>query len=196
MVGVNQSALTTWNNVWFWIQRRQLHYFCRFWNDVKQFYDSQQSNEALTDNNEGVVDVDAAEAVGGFADVRARVVRLHLLDLQATAKDTESYPATVDVASILGPHYQGRRVSIYWTRQFNGTSESRRLSVNDLVRYPWWSCRKTDTVTVYLPDLIKSSLEFHQMIFGKCCGFFKTSGCQWGDALNKCTFVIMTCSNK
>lgn len=36
---------------------------------------------ALTDDDEGVVDVNATEAVGGFANVGARVICLNLLDL-------------------------------------------------------------------------------------------------------------------
>lgn len=59
---------------------------------------------ALTDDDQSVVDVDATKAVGGFADVGARVICLHLLDLQAHAQDTETDPAAVDVASIFGPH--------------------------------------------------------------------------------------------
>lgn len=59
----------------------------------------------LTDNDEGVVDVNATKAVGGFADVGASVVCFHLLDLQAHAENTETDPATVDVARVFGPHY-------------------------------------------------------------------------------------------
>ena len=91
------------------------------------------SSSALTDDDEGIVDVDAAEAVGGFADVGPRVVRLHLLDLQAHAEDTETDPAAVDVAPVFGPHDEGRRVSFHRTRQLDGAPESSRLSVSDLL---------------------------------------------------------------
>lgn len=74
---------------------------------------------ALTNDNEGIVDVHAAKAIGGFADVGPRVIRLHLLDLQAHAEDAETNPAAVDVASVFGPHYEGWRISIHWTRQPN-----------------------------------------------------------------------------
>lgn len=91
---------------------------------------------ALTDDDEGVVDVNATKAVGGFADVGPRVICLHLLDLQAHAEDTETDPAAVDVAPVFGPHYEGRRVSFHWTRQLNGAPEPSRLSVGDLLRHP------------------------------------------------------------
>lgn len=55
---------------------------------------------ALTDDDEGVVDVNATKAVGSFADVGACVICLHLLDLQAHAEDTETDPAAVNVAPI------------------------------------------------------------------------------------------------
>lgn len=94
----------------------------------------------LTDDNEGVVDVDAAEAIGGFADVGPRIVRLHLLDLQSHAEDTESDPAAVDVAPVLGPHDERRRVSFHGAGQLHGAADSGRLSVDDLVGHPGRSC--------------------------------------------------------
>lgn len=78
----------------------------------------------LTDDNEGVVDVDAAEAIGGFADVGPRVVRLHLLDLQAHSEDTESDPAAVDVPPILGPHDERRGVPFHGAGQLHGAADS------------------------------------------------------------------------
>lgn len=59
---------------------------------------------ALTNDNEGVVNIDTTKAIGGFADVGPRVICLHLLDLQAHAEDTETDPAAVDVAPIFCPH--------------------------------------------------------------------------------------------
>ena len=105
-----------------------------------------QTSSPLTDDDEGVVDVNATKAVGGFTDVGTRVVRLHLLDLQAHAEDTETDPAAVDVAPIFGPHNEGWRVSFYWTRQLNGTPEPGGLSVNNLLRHPWRSWGQTNTV--------------------------------------------------
>lgn len=100
---------------------------------------------ALTDDNEGVVDVDAAEAVGGFADVGPRIVRLHLLDLQSHAEDTESDPAAVDVAPVLGPHDERWGVSFHGAGQLHGAADSGRLSVDDLVGHPGRSCGHATT---------------------------------------------------
>lgn len=78
----------------------------------------------LTNHNEGVVDVDATETVGGFANVCPRIVRLHLLDLQAHAEDSESDPAAVDVASVLGPHDERWGVSLHGAGQLHGAANS------------------------------------------------------------------------
>lgn len=75
---------------------------------------------ALTNDDEGIVDIHATKAIGGFADVGPCVICLHLLDLQAHAEDTETNPAAVDVAPVFGPHYEGWRVSFHWTWQLNG----------------------------------------------------------------------------
>ena len=103
----------------------------------------------LTDDDEGIVDVDATKAVGGFADVGPRVICLHLLDLQAHAEDTETDPAAVDVAPVFGPHYEGRRVSFHWTRQLNGTSKSGWLPVSNLRWNPWRSWEHTYTKIIH-----------------------------------------------
>lgn len=93
----------------------------------------------LTDDDEGVVDVNAAKAIGGFTDVDARVICLHLLDLQTHAEDTETDPAAVNVAVIFGPHYEGRRVSFHWARQLDGAPEAGRLSVCYFLGHTWRS---------------------------------------------------------
>lgn len=103
---------------------------------------------ALTDDDEGIVDVNATKAVSGFADVGPCVICLHLFDLQAHAEDTETDPAAVDVAPIFGPHYEGRRVSFHWTRQLNGASEPGGLSVSNLLRHPWRSWGHISTIIV------------------------------------------------
>lgn len=83
------------------------------------------SNSAsLTNDDEGIVDVHTTKAIGGFADVGPCVIRLHLLDLQAHAEDTETNPATVDVAPIFCPHYEGWRVSFHRTQQLNGAPDA------------------------------------------------------------------------
>ena len=87
----------------------------------------------LTDDDEGVVDVNAAKAVGGLADVGASVLRLHLLDLQAQAEDAETRPAAVDVATVLGPHDEGRGVSVHRARQLDGAAQPGALPVGHLV---------------------------------------------------------------
>lgn len=71
-----------------------------------------------------MVDVHAPKAVGGFADVGPRIVCLHLLDLQAHTEDAETNPAAVNVASIFGPHDEGRGVSLHWTRQLDGAPDA------------------------------------------------------------------------
>lgn len=59
---------------------------------------------ALTNDDEGVIDVNTSKAIGCFADVRPGVICLHLFDLQAHAEDTEANPAAVDVVTVFGPH--------------------------------------------------------------------------------------------
>lgn len=93
----------------------------------------------LTDDDEGVVDVNTAKAIRGFTDIDASVICLHFFDLQTHAEDTETDPAAVNVAVIFGPHYEGRRVSFHWARQLDRAPEAGRLSVCDLLRHPWRS---------------------------------------------------------
>lgn len=107
---------------------------------------AREAPSVLTDDYEGVVDVDAAEAIHSFADVRAGVIGLHLLDLQAHPEDAETNPATVDVAAVFGPHYEGRRVSLHRTRQLDGAAQPSRLPVSDLLRHMWRSWRQTNVV--------------------------------------------------
>lgn len=80
-----------------------------------------------------MVDVHAPEAVGGLADVGPRIVCLHLLDLQAHPEDAEANPAAVDVASVFGPHDEGRGVSLHRTRQLDGAPDACRLPLGDLL---------------------------------------------------------------
>lgn len=93
-----------------------------------------------TYDDECVVDVNAAEAVGGLADVGASVVRLHLLDTQAVLQHPEATPAAVDVASVFGPHDEGRRVALNWTWQLDGAAQPSALPVGHSLRHPGRTC--------------------------------------------------------
>lgn len=87
----------------------------------------------LTDDDEGVVNVDTSEAIGGFADVRPGILRLHLLDLEAQPEDAEADPAAVDVAAVLGPHDERGRVSVHGAGQLDGAPQPGALPVGHLV---------------------------------------------------------------
>lgn len=89
-----------------------------------------------TYDDERVVDVDAAEAVGGLADVRAGVLRLHLLDAQAVLQHPEAAPAAVDVAAVFGPHDERRRVALHRAGQLDGAAQPGALPVGHSLRHP------------------------------------------------------------
>lgn len=114
-----------------------------------------------TDNDERVVDVDAAKSVGGFTDVGARIVRLHLLDAQSVLQHPEARPAAVDVAAVLGPHDERRGVAVHGARQLHGATQADALPVIHPLGHPGgtWTAqeergRYLDCETV---DLIISS---------------------------------------
>lgn len=90
----------------------------------------------LTDDDERVVDVGAAEAVGGFADVRPRVFALHLLDFQPLLEDAEPRPAAVDSPSILHPHGEGRGVPFHRAQELDGPAQPHGLAVNHFIGDP------------------------------------------------------------
>lgn len=74
----------------------------------------------LTDHDEGVVHIGAAEAIRGFANVGSRVLALHLLDFQPLLKDSEPRPAAVDRAPVLHPHGERRRVALHRAQELDG----------------------------------------------------------------------------
>lgn len=74
----------------------------------------------LTNHDEGVVHIGAAEAIGGFANVGSRIFAFYLLDFQPLLKDPEPRPATVDSASILHPHGERWGVTLYWAQELDG----------------------------------------------------------------------------
>lgn len=75
-----------------------------------------QTQAALTDNDECVVDVNTSKAVSCLAVVGSGVIRLHRFDFQAHAEDTEANVAAVDGASVFGPPGEGWWVSNHRTR--------------------------------------------------------------------------------
>lgn len=99
-------------------------FFYTFWVELRPTYD-----------DERVVDVDAAEAVGGLADVRASVVRLHLFDAQAVLQHSEAAPTAVDVATVFGPHDERRRVALHRTGQLDGAAQPSTLPVGHSLRH-------------------------------------------------------------
>lgn len=66
-----------------------------------------------TYNDERVVDVHATKPVGGLANVRPRILRLHFFDAQSVLQHSESRPAAVDVAAVFGPHDEWRWVALH-----------------------------------------------------------------------------------
>lgn len=74
----------------------------------------------LTNHNEGIVHVGAAKAIGCFANVGSCIFAFHLLDFQPLLKDSEPCPATVDSASILHPHGEGRGVTLHGAQKLDG----------------------------------------------------------------------------
>lgn len=93
-------------------------------------------HRAPTDDDERVVDVDAAEAVGGLADVRPRVLGLHLLDAQSVLQHPEAGPAAVDVAAVFGPHDERRGVALHRAGQLDGAAQAGALPVGHSLRHP------------------------------------------------------------
>lgn len=91
----------------------------------------------LTDDDEGVVHVGAAEAIGGFADVGPRVLALHLLDFQPLLEDPEPRPAAVDGPSVLHPHGEGRGVAFHRAQELDGPAQPHGLAVNHFISDPW-----------------------------------------------------------
>lgn len=87
----------------------------------------------LTDYNEGVVDIDAAEAIRGFADESPGVLSLHLFDAQSVLEDPEAHPATVDVAPVFGPHDEGRWVTLDWAVELHCAPDTYRLPMGHLL---------------------------------------------------------------
>lgn len=90
----------------------------------------------LTNDDEGVVHVGAAEAVGGFADVGPCIFALHLLDFQPLLEDSEPRPAAVDSPSILHPHGEGRGVAFHRAQELDGPAQPHRLAVNHFISDP------------------------------------------------------------
>ena len=97
---------------------------------------SQSHCFSLTYNDEGVVDVHAAEPVGGLADVGPCVFRLHLFDPQTVLQHPEARPAAVDVAAIFGPHDERRGVSLHGAGQLHGATQTDALPVGHPLRHP------------------------------------------------------------
>jgi len=93
----------------------------------------------LTDNDERVVDVHAAEPVGGLADVRPGVLRLDLFDAQAVLEHPEARPAAVDVAAVLGPHDERRGVALHGAGQLHGAPQTDALPVGHPLWHPGWT---------------------------------------------------------
>lgn len=100
----------------------------------------------LTDDDEGVVNVDTAKAIGGFTNEGPSILCLHLFDAQGLLKDPEAHPTTVDVSSVFGPHDEGRRIALHRTLKFHGASNSDGLTVGNLLGYTWRTYRKQDDV--------------------------------------------------
>lgn len=98
----------------------------------------------LTDDDEGVVNVDAAKAIGGFTNEGPSILCLHLFDAQGLLKDPEAHPTTVDVSSVFGPHDEGWRIALHGTLKFHGASDSAGLPVGDLLCYTWRTYREQD----------------------------------------------------
>lgn len=90
----------------------------------------------LTYDDEGVVDVGAAEAIGGFADVGPCIFALHLLDFQPLLEDSEPRPATVDSPSILHPHGEGWGVTFHRAQELDGPAQPDGLAVNHFIGDP------------------------------------------------------------
>ena len=99
----------------------------------------------LTDDDEGVVDIDAAEAIGGLADEGTCVFGLHLFDAQCLPKHPEAHPATVDVAAILCPHDEWWRVALHGALQLHGAPDPHRLPVGDLLCHVGRAWDETET---------------------------------------------------
>lgn len=97
---------------------------------------------ALTRHDEGVVDAEAAEAVGGLAHVGPRVLPLHLLHPQPLGQHPEPAPAAVDGAAVLSPHGQRRRVPLHGALQPDGAAQPGHLPRDHLVRHPRGACRR------------------------------------------------------
>lgn len=97
---------------------------------------SQVNRTSRTYNDERVVDVDAAEPVGGLADVRPGVLRLHFLDAQGVLHHSESCPAAVDVAAVFGPHDEWWRVALHRAGQLHGAAQPGILAVGHSLRHP------------------------------------------------------------
>lgn len=87
------------------------------------------SQSVLTYNDESIVDVDAAEPVGGLTDVRPCVLSLHLFDAQSVLQHPEPRPAAVDVTAIFGPHDERRRVALHGAGQLHGATQTDALPV-------------------------------------------------------------------
>lgn len=100
----------------------------------------------LTDDDEGVVNVDTAKAIGGFTNEGPSILCLHIFDSQSLLKDPEAHPTTVDVSSIFGPHDEGWRITLHRTLKFHGASNSDGLPVGNLLCYTWRSYKKQDYV--------------------------------------------------
>lgn len=94
-----------------------------------------------TYNDERVVDVDAAEPVGGLANVRPGVLRLHFFDAQGVLQHSESRPAAVDVAAVFGPHDERRRVALHRAGQLHGAAQTGVLAVGHSLRDPGRTCK-------------------------------------------------------
>lgn len=89
-----------------------------------------------TYNDECVVDVHATKSVGGLADIRPRVLRLHFFDAQGVLQHSESRPAAVDVAAVFGPHDERRRVALHRAGQLHCAAQAGVLPVGHSLRHP------------------------------------------------------------
>lgn len=87
----------------------------------------------LTNHNEGVVDVDAAEAIGGFTVESTSILSLHLFYAQCLMRDPEAHPSAVDIAAIFTPHDEGWRVTFNRTLELHGASDPHRLPMYHLL---------------------------------------------------------------
>lgn len=57
-------------------------------------------------------------------------------------KDPEARPATVDIPAIFSPHDEGGWIPLNRTLKLNGASDPHGLSVSNLLRYTWGTCRQ------------------------------------------------------